>query len=146
GRTLQRVAAVFYNLAGTDTDEAIQAIERRIAPRFAKHHSRIHQDARLFRRVDALMQAKDDDDRGLTEEQARVLERYHRSFVRAGAGLGAKGRERMAAIGERLATLATRFNQNVLADEQAYLLVLESKDELAGLPESLRAAAAQTAA
>ena len=145
GRTLHRVAAVFYNLAGTDTNEAIQAIERRIAPRLAKHNSRIHQDARLFKRVDALMQAKDDD-RGLTEEQVRVLERYHRSFVRAGAGLGAKGRERMAALGERLATLATRFNQNVLADEQAYLLVLERKEELAGLPESLRAAAAQTAA
>jgi peptidyl-dipeptidase Dcp len=144
GRTLDRVSSVFYNLAGADTNDAIQAIERKIAPRFAKHHSRIYQDARLFKRIDALMKAKDD--LGLTEEQMRVLERYHRSFVRAGAGLGPRARERMAAISERLATLATRFNQNVLADEQAYLLVLETEDELAGLPEQLRAAAAQTAA
>jgi peptidyl-dipeptidase Dcp len=144
GRLLERVSGVFYNLAGTDTNEAIQAIERKVAPRFAKHSMRVYQDAKLFKRVEALMQAKDE--LGLTEEQARVLERYHRSFVRAGAGLSTKARERMAQIAERLATLATRFNQNVLADEQAYLLVLESEDELAGLPEAVRAAAAQTAA
>jgi peptidyl-dipeptidase Dcp len=144
GRALDRVASVFYNLAGTDTNEAIQAIERRIAPRFAKHSMRIYQDARLFKRVGALMRQKDS--LGLTEERLRALERYHRSFVRSGAGLAPKARERMAEIAERLATLGTRFNQNVLADEQAYLLVLESEDELAGLPEALRAAAAQIAA
>jgi peptidyl-dipeptidase Dcp len=144
GRTLERVSAVFYNLAGADTNQAIQAIERRIAPRFAKHSMRVYQDAKLFKRVAALMQLKDG--LGLTEEQMRVLERYHRSFVRAGAGLAPKARQRMAEIAERLATLATRFNQNVLADEQAYLLVLETEAELAGLPEALRAAAAQTAA
>jgi peptidyl-dipeptidase Dcp len=144
GRTLDRAATVFYNLAGADTNEAIQAIERKIAPRFAKHGMRIYQDARLFKRVDALMKQKDG--LGLSEEQARVLERYHRGFVRAGAGLAPKARARMAAIAERLATLGTKFNQNVLADEQAYLLVLETEDELAGLPEALRAAAAQTAA
>jgi peptidyl-dipeptidase Dcp len=144
GRPLNRVSAVFYNLAGADTNEAIQAIERKIAPRFAKHSMRIYQDAKLFKRVDSLMKQKDR--LGLSEEQARVLERYHRGFVRAGAGLAPKARARMAEIAERLATLGTRFNQNVLADEQSYLLVLEREDELAGLPEALRAAAARTAA
>jgi peptidyl-dipeptidase Dcp len=144
GRLLDRVSGVFYNLAGTDTNDAIQAIERRIAPRFAKHGMRIYQDATLFRRVDALMRQKDS--LGLSEEQVRVLERYHRGFVRAGAGLAPKARERLAAIAERLATLGTRFNQNVLADEQAYLLVLETEEELAGLPKAVRAAASQTAA
>jgi peptidyl-dipeptidase Dcp len=144
GRLLDRVSSVLYALAGADTNEALQAIERKIAPRFAKHHSRIFQDAKLFKRVAALMRAKDD--LGLSEEQVRVLERYHRAFIRAGAALTPRARERMAAIGERLATLGTRFNQNVLADEQAYLLVLDSEDELAGLPEAQRAAAARTAA
>jgi|SoiMethySBSTD1v2_1073268.scaffolds.fasta_scaffold128517_2 peptidyl-dipeptidase Dcp len=144
GRLLTRVSAVFYNLARSDTTEAIQAVERRIAPRFAKHGMRIYQDAKLFKRVDALMKTRDG--LGLSEEQARVLERHHRKFVRSGAGLAPKARERMATIAERLATLGTRFNQNVLADEQAYLLVLESEAELAGLPEAVRAAAAQTAA
>jgi peptidyl-dipeptidase Dcp len=144
GRTLDRVAAVFYNLSGTDTTPQIQAIERRIAPRFAKHGMRIYQNAALFRRVDTLMKARKT--LGLTGEQERVLERYHRGFVRSGAGLDAKSKKRLAAIAEKAAALATRFGQNVLADEQDFLLVLESKDELAGLPDALVAAAAQTAA
>ena len=74
-----------------------------------------------------------------------MLERYHRGFIRAGAALDGKGRKRMAAIAQQLATLGTRFNQNVLADEQEFLLVLESEAELAGLPDAVRAAAAQTA-
>jgi peptidyl-dipeptidase Dcp len=143
GRGLERVASVFYNLAGAHSNDTLLAIERDIAPRMAKHGMRVYQNARLFRRVDALL--KDRDSLGLTLEQKRVLERYHRSFVRAGAALDARGRKRMAAIAQRLATLATRFSQNVLADEQGYLLVLETEAELAGLPEALRAAAAQTA-
>jgi len=143
GRSVNRVGSVFYNLARTDTNEAIQAIEREIAPRYAKHGMRIYQNAKLFRRVDALM--KNRASLGLDEEQLRVLERYHRGFVRAGAGLDAKARKRLAAIAERLATLGTKFNQNVLADEQVFLLVLGSADELAGLPDAVREAAAQTA-
>jgi peptidyl-dipeptidase Dcp len=144
GRSLDRVAATFRNLARTDTNDAIQAIEREMAPRFARHGMRIYQDAKLFKRIDALMTEKDKP--GLSEEQARVLERYHRSFVRAGAALDAKARKRLAAIAERLAALSTNFNQNVLADEQDFLLVLESESDLAGLPATVRAAAAQTAA
>jgi peptidyl-dipeptidase Dcp len=143
GRPLDRVASVFYNLASTDTTPEIQAIERTIAPRFAKHGMKIGQNRALFARVDALMKQRKR--LGLSEEQARVLERYHRSFVRAGAGLDAAGRKRLAAIAQRSASLATRFVQNVLADEQSYLLVLETADELAGLPDAVRAAAAQTA-
>ncbi|HZT48552.1 MAG TPA: peptidase M3, partial [Hyphomicrobiaceae bacterium] len=78
GDQLQRISAVFFNLAGTDTNEEIQAIERALAPRFARHSMRVYQDATLFARVDAL-HAK----RGrlrLSEEQRRVLERYHRAF------------------------------------------------------------------
>jgi peptidyl-dipeptidase Dcp len=144
GRLLDRVASVFYNLAATDTDDAIQAVERKLAPRFAKHGMSIYQNAALFRRVDALMQKRKR--LALTEEQTRVLERYHRAFIKAGAALNAAGRKRLAAIAERSATLATRFGQNVLADEQSYLLVLETERDLAGLPEAVRAAAAQTAA
>jgi peptidyl-dipeptidase Dcp len=143
GRGLDRVAGVFYNLVGADSSEALQAIERDIAPRMAKHGMRVYQNAKLFRRVDQLFRRKER--LGLTLEQKRVLERYHRSFVRAGAALDANGRRRMAAIAQRLATLGTKFSQNVLADEQEFLLVLETEAELAGLPEALRAAAAQTA-
>ena len=143
GRPLDRVAGVFYNLSATDTTPEIQAIEREVAPRFAKHGMRIYQNARLFKRVDALMKGKAK--LGLSEEQARVLDRYHRGFVRAGAALESGARKRLAAIAQRLAALGTKFNQNILADEQDFLLVLDSEADLAGLPDALRAAAAQTA-
>jgi peptidyl-dipeptidase Dcp len=144
GRERIRVASVFFRLARTDAGDEIRAIEREIAPRWAKHMMRIEQNAGLFRRVDALMRAKAG--LGLSKEQARVLERYHRDFVTAGAALDAEARDRLAAIAVRLAALGTTFNQNVLADEQAYVLVLETEQDLAGLPEAVRAAAAQTAA
>ena len=78
---------------------------------------------------------------GLSAEQARVLDRYHLWFRRSGAGLDADTKKRLAEINERLATLGTAFSQNVLADEQSYTLVLESEDELAGLPDFVRQAA-----
>jgi peptidyl-dipeptidase Dcp len=143
GEALDKVSAVFYNLSSTDSTLEIQAIEREIAPRFAKHSMAIYQNRALFRRVDALMKRKDK--LGLSEEQVRVLERYHRAFVKAGAALDAKAKKRLAAIAEEAATLGTKFSQNLLADEQEFLLVLEGEADLAGLPEALRAAAAQTA-
>src|SRR5262245_20955710 len=142
GDLLDRVSAVFFNLAATDTNEEIQAIERALAPRFAKHRMRIYQDATLFKRVDALFRRRR---LKLTKEQARVLERYHRAFINAGAGLAPKARKRMAAIAARTSVLSIEFSQNLLADEQAFVLVLDGEKDLAGLPEAIRAAAAQTA-
>jgi peptidyl-dipeptidase Dcp len=143
GDLLDRVASVFFNLAATDTNDEIQAIERALAPRFAKHSMRIYQDAALFARVDALFKKRKK--LKLSEEQVRVLERYHRAFVKSGAGLEPKARKRMAAIAARLSVLGTKFSQNLLADEQAFVMVLEGEADLAGLPDSVRAAAAQTA-
>jgi len=144
GDLLNRISAVFFNLAGTDTNEQIQAIERALAPRFAKHHMRIYQDATLFGRVDRLFKTRRR--LKLSNEQVRVLERYHRAFINAGAGLAPKAKERMAEIAARLSVLGTDFSQNLLADEQAFVLVLDGEADLAGLPEPIRAAAAQTAA
>ena len=104
---------------------------------------RIYQDETLFARVDALFKKRKK--LKLSEEQERVLERYHRAFVKAGAGLEPKAKKRMAAIAQRMSVLGTRFSQNLLADEQAFVMVLEGESDLAGLPEAVRAAAAQTA-
>jgi peptidyl-dipeptidase Dcp len=90
----------------------------------------------LFARVDALM--KQAGKLGLTAEQARVLERYHTDFRRAGAGLDDKAKKRLAEITKRLAGLGTSFSQNILADEQAYTLSLDGDAELAGLPDFMR--------
>jgi peptidyl-dipeptidase Dcp len=142
GALLTRVELVFSNLAAADTNEALQAIELELAPRLARHWNTIYLDAALFARIDAVFQQRDS--LGLTLEERRVLERYHLDFVRAGAMLTAEKRAHFAAIGERLATLATRFSQNVLSDEQAYLLPLR-EEQLAGLPQGLRDAAAAIA-
>ncbi|MGC1557299.1 MAG: M3 family metallopeptidase, partial [Methylovirgula sp.] len=142
GRTLDRVSAVFLHLAGADTNEEIEAIEREIAPLVARHHAEIHLNDALFARIDALFRRAT---LGLDAEQARVLERHHLAFRRAGAGLAAEAKARLAEIGERLAALGTQFSQNVLADENAFALVLETQDELAGLPEWMKSAAAVVA-
>jgi len=138
GRALSRVSSVFYVLAGAHTSEAIQAIERDMAPKLARHWNEIHLNAALFARLDALYTPRAS--LGLTSEQARVLERYHALFRRAGAGLDAAAKERLKQIGDRLATLGTSFSQNVLADEQSYVMPL-GEDDLGGLPDFARAAA-----
>jgi peptidyl-dipeptidase Dcp len=139
GRLLSRVTDVFRALASAHTNEALQAIERDIAPRRARHWDGILHKAALFGRIDTLYGARDP--LRLTAEQQRVLERYHLDFKRAGAALAAPAKARLAAINERLASLGTTFSQNVLADEQAYTLVLETEEDLAGLPDYVRAAA-----
>ncbi|MCB8819625.1 M3 family metallopeptidase [Microvirga rosea] len=143
GATLKRVGGVFFNLAGSHTNDAIQAVEREMAPLLAKHRNSIFMNEALFRRVDALYQDRERLD--LSPEQLRVLERYHTIFVRAGARLGSEDKKRLSEITERLAALGTQFSQNVLADEKSYRLVLETEEDLAGLPSFLREAAAQAA-
>src|SRR5215470_13956048 len=113
GESLRRVSAVFFNFSATDSSEEIRAIERAMAPRLARHHTRIYQNAELFQRVAAIMHPRRK--RALSGEQRRVLEGYHRAFVRAGAALDAKAKKRMAAIAARSSVLATRFSQNLLA-------------------------------
>lgn len=137
GRTLSRVSAAFFALVGAHSNDAILALERDVVPRLAAHWDAIHMNQALFRRIAAIKTEA----AGLDAEQTRVLDRYFTTFRRAGAGLDAAARSRLAEIGERLAALGTRFSQRVLADEQGYALPLDSEDDLAGLPEHLRAAA-----
>jgi peptidyl-dipeptidase Dcp len=141
---LDRIASLFFNLSGADTSDAIEAIEREIAPALSRLSSEIYLNDALFRRVDALYSAAET--LALQPEQARALKLYHIAFMRNGAGLASDAKARLAAIDERLATLGTQFGQNVLADEKAYMLALETPQDVAGLPESLLASAAETAA
>ncbi len=144
GRALDRVSAVFYALTGAHTNDALMAIEREMSPLLAAHRNRIHLHEGLYARVKALWDQRDT--LGLTPEEARVLERYDVTFRRAGAGMPEAAKHRIAQIGERLAALGTAFSQNVLADEQAYALVLDGEHDLAGLSDSARAAARAAAA
>jgi len=138
GRDLERVANVFFVLAGADTGDAIEAVERDISPLLARHSNGFYLDRALYARIADLYARRDS--LGLNAEQARVLDRYHTRFVRAGGALDKPAQDRLAAINERMASLGTQFGQNVLADEKSYALVLEEGD-LAGLPDFARDAA-----
>jgi peptidyl-dipeptidase Dcp len=143
GKALDRVASVFFHLAGVDTNDDLQAIEREIAPILSREASAIFLDDALFQRVGAVHASLPT--LGLDAEASRLVERLRLGFKRFGAGLPEDKKTRLAEIGQRLATLGATFGQNVLADEKAFLLVLENED-LAGLPPEFLAAAAQTAA
>ncbi len=138
GRALARVADIFHLLTGAYSNDALLAIEREIAPQIARHRNKINTNEALFRRIDTLMRSAAT--LGLDAEQERVLERYHTGFRRAGAALDGAAKKRLAEIIERLAALGTSFSQNVLADEQAFALSLQSEAELAGLPDFMREA------
>ncbi|MES2098530.1 MAG: M3 family metallopeptidase [Pseudomonadota bacterium] len=142
-RLLRRIEGLFYNLTSSETSPALQAVERRMAPRLAAHGSVVSMNRALFARIDALHAQRET--LTLTPEQLRVLERFHFDFVRAGAKLGAAEQTRYAQIMERLAGLTTRFGQNVLADESSFRLVLRGEADMAGLPEFVRAATRQAA-
>ena len=143
GKTLERVGAAFFALAGADSNDALEEIERDIAPILARERDAILLDDALYARVEALRGAEES--LALDAEAARVLDRWRTAFVRAGAGLAPKKKARLAAIGERLATLGAAFGQNVLADEKTFALILDGPDDGLGLPESFLAAAARAA-
>ena len=142
GRELESVANVFFVLAGADTSDEIEAIERDVSPLLARHNNAFYLNRTLYARIAALYAERET--LNLNAEQARVLERYHTRFVRAGAALEKPAQERLAAINERLASLGTHFGQNVLADEKSFVMLLDEGD-LAGLPDFARAAASAAA-
>lgn len=143
GRTLTRVSAIFFNLAGANSDDAMRDVERWIAPVLSRHNAETVMNAALFARIEALMARRKD--LGLTAEQDRVLELTHKRFVKAGAQLAGGDRARMTEIMGRLATLGAAFSQNVLKDEADWHMALEGDAGLAGLPDFLIAATAQAA-
>jgi len=142
GQALDRVSSIFWCKAGAHTNDTIQALECDIAPKMSRHFSAISMNARLFGRIDDLYQRRAQ--LGLDAETLRVLEKTWKGFVRSGAKLDAKGKERLAAINEELSSLGTKFGQNVLADERDWALFLDAAD-LAGLPDFLKSAMAEAA-
>jgi peptidyl-dipeptidase Dcp len=144
GRALGRAQTIFSNLESANTNPQMQEVQRKMAPAFAAHHDEIMLDARLFARIDALYKARDT--LGLDPESARLLWRYHQDFVRAGAQLPEASKARLRALNAELATLETRFAQNVLKERGASAVTFASRAELAGLTEAEIQSAADAAA
>ncbi|MFY0680947.1 MAG: M3 family metallopeptidase [Thalassovita sp.] len=144
GEAMEKVLSVFYTVAGADSNETREALQREFSPKLAEHFAAISSNKTLFARMATLWAQRDD--LGLSDEQARVLMLTHRGFVRAGAALEGAQDSRMAEIKGRLATLGTEFTQNLLSDERSWFLELTEAD-LEGLPEfvceAMRAAGAE---
>jgi peptidyl-dipeptidase Dcp len=143
GRLFTRIGMLFGNLTNSDTNPALQAVQRTMAPRFAAHENGIYLHAGLFHRIAALHERRES--LGLDDEDLRLLERTHLDFELAGARLPPQARRRHGEITEELAQLMTRFAQNLLAEEAGWLLELHGEADLAGLPESVRSAARSAA-
>ena len=129
---LDRVAGVFYNLAGADSTDAREALMRDLAPKMSAFSSEVTNNKALFAKIESLWLARDGLD--LTPEQARVLDLYRRMFVRSGAALEGETAARLTAVKARLAVLGTAFGQNLLADERSWFMELPQAD-LADLPD-----------
>lgn len=143
GGLLRKVAGVFNTLTSAHTNDELQRIDKELAPRLAKHRDDILLDAALFARVKAVHEARSG--LGLSAEEARLLEETYKDFVRNGAGLPPDKQERLRKINEELSVLSVQFGENVLKENNAFELVLESEADLAGLPPSVVAGAAEAA-
>ena len=143
GQTLDRVTTIYGVWGSTMAGQEYQAVQREMAPRLAAFGDQITQNEPLFKRIETVYnspaKAK------LTPEQQRLTWLYYTNFVRAGARLSPEAKSRLSEINQKLAGLYTKFSQNVLAEETDQFIVLKSEDELAGLPQSLRDAAAAAA-
>ena len=135
---LDRVGGVFYNLAGADSTDAREALQRDLAPKMSAFSSEVTNNTALFQRIETLWQARGD--LGLTAEQLRVLTLYRQMFVRSGALLRGAASDRLTAVKSQLAVLGTTFSQNLLADERDWFMNLAEAD-VAGLPDFVVAAA-----
>ncbi|MCB1692767.1 MAG: M3 family metallopeptidase [Pseudomonadales bacterium] len=142
GSLLDRIAPVFYVLVSADADDEIRELQTKISPMLTAHRGAIATRQDLFQRVKAVHDAPP---AGLSNEQRRLLEETWNTFVRAGAALPDDARSEVLAIDQQLSSLQTRFGQNVVKDANTFELVLETEEELAGLPHSVRRAAAREA-
>src|SRR5438309_1571957 len=131
GRLLDRGERTFSNLNACNTNPALQKIEKEMAPKLSAHRDAIHLNGKLFARIQQLYDNRDK--LGLDPESAYLLERYYKDFVRAGAKLSDADKEKLKKINAELATLQTQFEQNVLKERNAYSVVVDRKEELAGL-------------
>lgn len=143
GELLKKVSTVFFNLYSCDTNSTLDKIAKDMSPVLSEHNDNIYLNEKLFARVQKLY-----DNRaklGLNSEQTRLLEKYHRNFVRSGAALNPAQKAKLREINKELALAELAFGQNVLDETNSYQKVVDNEADLAGLPESVRQAAAETA-
>lgn len=143
GELLNRVTTVFGNLRSAETNDELQEIAQKMVPLLSEHSNNISLNEKLFERVKAVYDRKDE--LSLTREQEKLLEDAYNGFVRHGANLQGEAKEKYRELTRELSTLTLQFSENNLKEVNNYQLVLTDKAQLAGLPESAVEAAAETA-
>ncbi len=143
GKILHRTSTVFFNQVGVDTNDARKAIQAEYAPKLAAHRDAVMLNPQLFARIQTLYDTRNQ--LGLDAESVRLIERYHTDYVRAGARLSEADKAHLKEINGQLAQLGTRFSQNVLAEVNDSAVVVDTKEQLAGLTGEQIGAAAEAA-
>jgi len=144
GQKLQYIGRVFSNLTSTVTNDTLQETQRKMAPKFSAHSDAINLNADLFARIQAVYDQRDELD--LSAEGLRLVEEYHKDFVRAGAQLSDDDKETLKTMNAELAELTTQFSQNVLKEVNESAVVFDSREALEGLSDARIEAAAKEAA
>ncbi|MBU0475814.1 MAG: M3 family metallopeptidase [Bacteroidetes bacterium] len=144
GFLLTRVNRVFSAMNESMNSDKIQEIAKEIYPKLSEHDDNINMNPALFTKIKSLYEKKDE--LNLNKEQMIVLKNYYKDFIRGGANLNTDDKARFSKINGELSSLAIQFGDNVLKETNKFELVIDNKDDLAGLPESAVANAAETAA
>lgn len=143
GSFLGKVTPVLFGLYSANTTPELQAIVREASPLMSAHGDEIRLDPRLFARIKAVYEQKDDIN--LEADQLYLLENLYKGFVRNGANLEGEAKEELKKINTRLSSLGIQFGQNLLAETNGYQLIIEDEADLIGLPENIRIAGAEAA-
>jgi len=143
GVLLDKVNYVFLELQGANTNDELQKIAKEVAPLLAKHKDDINLNEKLFQRVKAVHEKRAT--LGLNPEQSKLLDDMYKNFVRGGANLAPEKKDRFRQISEELSLLGLKFDENVLKETNKFRLVLENKEDLAGLPQGVIDGAAEAA-
>jgi peptidyl-dipeptidase Dcp len=143
GAILTRVSRVFYGIRGANTNDSIRALAEELSPILSEHNDNIYLNEQLFARIKAIHD--DTASMNLTTEQYRLLDEYYKSFVRSGIMLSENDKSRLREINKELSGLTLRFGNNLLNETNSYKLVIDNEEDLAGLPEAVKATAASAA-
>ena len=138
GNSLDKVANTFGNITGTETNDELRALESEIWPMLTREFDAITMNDTLWQRIKTIYDARDS--LGLDEQDARLLELRHRSFVRSGAAFDAETKQKIADINAEISGLTTSFGQNLLLETKAFTLELKTDEEIAGLSDDFKAA------
>ena len=139
GQILDRVSRVFYALASANTNDEIEALRSEIAPKLSAHSDEILLNSKLFKRIKSIYKKRDK--LKLDAEAYRLVTETYKDFVRSGAELSAKDKEKLKAMNAELASLQTQFSQNVLKEVNAKAIVVDTEEQLAGFTEAQIASA-----